>query len=727
MKPDLPTLVFILGLTCLTEVIAISSQYVVNKIYRGIGWWLLGSMSMALGFILLPLDSMPGLGNVSVIGIPLLVLGHLCFLIGIIRFLGKKEKTWMLISSYMLAIGLYYYFMFGHDSISARTIIASGTIALLSFLISFTLLSNKNRQFAASARFNAIVFLVFGSYLIVNCLYTVFHKPLQSYLDYSLLQTAAFIIPVVFSSLWTFGFILMVNQRLSTENCEEKENLQRVFNTGPDAALISRLEDGACVDANLGFLTMTGYSRVELLENPALGTSLWQDSEDRRHFVAQLKEKGSCENQEFTFRRKDGSTYAGMISARSLTMDGIPHIISVTRDITEHRRAEAEKVELEAKNRQLQKAESLGRMAGAIAHHFNNQLQSVMSNLELASLPNTGIDPVKCLSRAKLAAERAARVSHQMLVYLGQASSELEPCFLSELCRPSLQGPLPGNVRLETALPSPGPIVNADAAQIQQVLGNLITNAWEALGDVPGTIGLGLRVCSAEEIPGTHRFPINWQARDLEYACLEVKDSGCGMAAADIEKAFDPFFTTKFTGRGLGLPVVLGIVQSHGGVVSVESRPGEGSVFRVHLPICAAAEAPMPVAQAQRAELVCSGTLLLVDDDRFLLECTGAMIERMGFTLLTAKDGVEAVEVFRRHRDQIRCVITDLTMPRMDGWETLTALRQLEPSLPVILASGYDKSQVMAGAHPHRPQVFLGKPFSLRQLQEALTQVLQGV
>ena len=202
---------------------------------------------------------------------------------------------------------------------------------------------------------------------------------------------------------------------------------------------------------------------------------------------------------------------------------------------------EAEKAELEARNRQLQKTESLGRMAGAIAHHFNNQLQVVMGNLEMAmdELPREP-DNLEILSEAMQAARRAAKVSGLMLTYLGQTPGKRETVDLSEACRQSL-------ILLQSAVPK----------------------------------GMILKV----DLPASKRFPIDWQPRESVYACLEVADAGCGIASKDIEKIFDPFFTTKFTGRGLGLPVVLGITGAHDGGITVESEPGRGSVFRVFLPV----------------------------------------------------------------------------------------------------------------------------------------------
>lgn len=260
------------------------------------------------------------------------------------------------------------------------------------------------------------------------------------------------------------------------------------------------------------------------------------------------------------------------------------------REAVERKQAEAEKAELEAQNRQLQKAESLGRMAGAIAHHFNNQLQIVLGNLELATMDelSPNVNPVECLTLAMQAAHKAAEMSSLMLTYLGQTPGRHEPMDLSETCRQSLtslQESIPNNMVLKTDFPAPGPVIRANAGQIQQVLTHLVTNAWESVGQNKGTMALTVKTVFLSDIPATNRFPIDWQPQEKIYACLEVTDDGHGIPDGNIEKVFDPFFSTKFTGRGLGLPVVIGIVGAHGGGITVESRPGRGSVFRVFLPL----------------------------------------------------------------------------------------------------------------------------------------------
>jgi len=216
---------------------------------------------------------------------------------------------------------------------------------------------------------------------------------------------------------------------------------------------------------------------------------------------------------------------------------------------------------------------------------------------------------------------------------------------------------------------------------------------------------------------------------------LEVTDTGCGIAAKDIEQLFDPFYSTKFTGRGMGLAVVLGLVNSHRGVITVESKLGSGSTFRLFFPLSEEAMPQHQTVEHDRDITISSpspgkmeegGMVLLVEDEEPLRKMIVIMLDHLGFSALEAKDGIEALEVFGKHQSEIKLVLTDLTMPRMNGWEALTELRKLQPDIPVILASGYDLAHVMAGDHPQLPQAFLGKPYNLKALSDAISKALEG-
>jgi CheY-like chemotaxis protein len=290
-----------------------------------------------------------------------------------------------------------------------------------------------------------------------------------------------------------------------------------------------------------------------------------------------------------------------------------------------------------------------------------------------------------------------------------------------------IQAPLPDGITFNTELPAAGPFIRSNAGQIQKILSNLLTNASEAIGEYSGTITLTVRTVALENIPAAMRFPVDWQPKESIYACLEVADSGCGIGDTDIEKIFDPFFTTKFTGRGLGLSTVIGMVTAQNGGITVETKEGGGSVFRVYLPVSGEAVPASPQKAAELTELKGTGTILVVDDDPLVRNMAKLMLTRLGYNVLEAKDGVEAVEVFQQDHPSIRCVLSDLTMPRMNGWETLEAIRKLAPGIPVVLSSGYDEAQVMAEDHPERPNAFLGKPYQIKGLGEIISRVLTAV
>ncbi|MBI5583288.1 MAG: response regulator [Deltaproteobacteria bacterium] len=489
-------------------------------------------------------------------------------------------------------------------------------------------------------------------------------------------------------------------------------------------------EQGLILEANFTLTALLKATRGELVKQPLTRFILPEDQDIYYRHRKQLLETGASQAFEVRMSRKEAAPFWVRLEAIFASDDeGAPLYRVVVSDITEGKRMDAEKAELGDRLRQTQKAESLGRMAGAIAHHFNNQLQAVMGNLELALddlPPDKG--PVINLKAARRAAGNAAEISKVLLTYLGKTPGEREPLDLSEICRRGLimlRVAMPKDLILEIDAPSPGPVISANANQLQQVLINLVTNAWEATEDGRGAIHLTISTVPAAAIPAAHRFPPGWQPEDRAYACLEVADSGCGIPAQDIENIFDPFFSTKFTGRGLGLPVVLGIVRAHRGAVVVESEPGRRSTFQVFLPLSDQKVSRLPDRAPQAPELVKGGAVLLVEDEEMLCELVAIMLKRLGFTVLQAKDGLEAVELFRQHQDEILCVLCDLIMPRLDGWATLTALRQLKPGIPVILVSGYDESEVMAGDHPERPQLFLRKPFEFQELRSAISQALK--
>jgi PAS domain S-box-containing protein len=387
-------------------------------------------------------------------------------------------------------------------------------------------------------------------------------------------------------------------------------------------------------------------------------------------------------------------------------------VLGVAIDVTEQQAAE------EALRRAA-KEESLTVLAGGVAHDFNNLLAAILGHAALAlkHLPEGG-PARRHVEKAADAVERAADLTRQMLAYSGRGRFVVKPTDLNGLVRenlPLLEVALPKSVRLEASLTPGLPAVDADVGQIQQVLMNLIINAAEAVGPGGGRV-----VVSTGTRDVGPRDEALWRSSGQplapgRYLSVEVVDDGPGMDAETIERIFEPFFTTKFTGRGLGLAAVLGVVRGHGGAVSVESAPGQGTRFRLLFPPgrVAAAEAPKEEAFPGGAKPV---TLLLVDDEDVVRDMVGELLAHEGVSVISASDGAQGVELYRARRDAIDVVLLDLSMPGLSGEQTFERLREVDPDVTVILSSGYDQDEVSRRFATDGPAGFIQKPFRPQQL-----------
>ena len=418
-----------------------------------------------------------------------------------------------------------------------------------------------------------------------------------------------------------------------------------------------------------GCRELTGYPPENLLENRQTSYAELIHPDDRttvREAVRRAIEGRTRFNLTYRIRCAGGEDKWVMEIGEGVFADTgqMLAIEGFITDITQRVNAERDKAKLEDQNRQLQKAESLSRMAGAIAHRFNNLLGVVLGNLEMVMnvLPSES-PAVENLIDAIQAGRKTAEVSGLMLTYLGQSRAKADALDLSAACRRSLEtirSGMPKEVLLKCDLPSNGPVVRANAAQLQQALTNICTNAWEAIGAGRGTVQVAVKVVSPDEIAATNRFPLDWHPREFPHACIEVADSGCGIAGKDMEKLFDPFFSSKFTGRGLGLPVVLGVAKACGGGVTVESKPGKGSTFSSP-PVEEQAPAIQPDPAGQPFRFEAGGTVLLAEDEEMLRKLTAAALNGLGLNVIAAGDGDEAIEAFRpgiRRRSCLSCWIS---------------------------------------------------------------------
>lgn len=398
----------------------------------------------------------------------------------------------------------------------------------------------------------------------------------------------------------------------------------------------------------------------------------------------------------------------------------IAAIGGIATDITERKQAEQEKLAMERRLLAAQKLESLGVLAGGIAHDFNNILTAVLGNASLARHDAAAGRPIdRSLEQIEHAARRAADLCQQMLAYAGKDRIVTAQVDLSTLVRDTtalIEVSISRNTRLELDLADGLPPVLGDETQLRQIVMNLVLNAADAIGANPGRIGI--RTYAREADAALLRSALGHP--DLPpgtYAGLEVADNGCGMAPETLARIFEPFFTTKFSGRGLGLSAVLGIVQSHHGALFVESSAGQGSTFRLLLPATAKAPdaTPTPPAASEPPARL-RGTALVVDDEDAVRSIAATVLEFHGAKVLAAASGEAALQLLRDPAHRVAVVLLDMTMPGLSGEETLRQLRETHPKLPVIFMSGYSEGQAGRRGANLGAAGFIQKPFEIATL-----------
>lgn len=388
----------------------------------------------------------------------------------------------------------------------------------------------------------------------------------------------------------------------------------------------------------------------------------------------------------------------------------------------------AERKRTEEAMQQAQKRESMGLMASGIAHDFNNLLVAMLAQTSLAmsQLPPE-VPAREHVQKAVVAAEQAADLTRQMLAYAGGGQLEIEPVNINQVIEKNVhlfRAAIAKNVSLHTDLAVDLPLIQADHCQLQQVIMNLILNGAEA---IEGTSGHVWVTTGREMVMSNDAYYWHWTGSELpvgEYVCLTVRDNGVGMTPEIRSRIFDPFFTTKEDGQGLGLASVLGIVRDHHGGMHVESEPGRGTAFRLLFPVCEQEEtAVLPQHQAQ--PISTAGRLILViDDERPVREAVMDIMELHGVKVLTAVTGQQGISVFNQQQEEIQLVLLDMSMPGLNGIDTLERLRQINPEVRVILSSGYSQQQIAPEVMVNGRTGFLAKPYNVDTLVSKIWQYL---
>ena len=520
------------------------------------------------------------------------------------------------------------------------------------------------------------------------------------------------------------GYIRDISVRKANESALARAAL--LLARMPEAVYGTDL-DGTVTFWNEGAERLFGWTAGELLGRPLLSRYPPDLAAQVRARTAQAAAGEEWRGECLDCRRDGTLVWTEASLTRFFDRDGRPAgLLGIARDITERRRAEQERIGLERRLQETQKLESLGVLAGGIAHDFNNLLTGILGNASLAKLdlaPDSPLEPA--IAQIETAALRAADLCRQMLAYSGKAPFVIVPVDLAHLVEDTtrlLHLSLNKKARLVLDLAPALPPVLADATQMRQVVMNLVLNAAEALGTTAGTITVTARRTDI----GPERLRLCHTCGDFPGGdCLELRvaDTGCGMTPETLARIFDPFFTTKFTGRGLGLSAVLGIVRGHHGALDVASTPGMGTTFTILLPV-AATPAASATAVADPSAWQGTGTVLIADDEEPVRDVLAHMLARLGFAVVAAPDGAEAINHFREEPERFAAVLLDVSMPRRDGLETLHEIRHLRPDTPVLLISGHGSGELLAKFAEERLDGIVQKPFTTPALREALHRAL---
>ncbi len=529
---------------------------------------------------------------------------------------------------------------------------------------------------------------------------------------------------------------LSKEQKLSNGLRQSEERFKAAFHTSPDAINISRFSDGLCVDVNDGFTKIMGYSRDEVIGHPSRYLNTGDDSEDRWQLVQELSAKGTVNNMEIRFRAKDDQVGTGLMSASVLDYNGVPHILSVIRDITVFK-------ETEKKLQQSQKIESIGSLAGGIAHDLNNILFPIsgLSEMLLDDIPpdNPAHERIEQIYKS---AQRGGDLVKQILAFSRQSNPRKLPIRIQPILKEVLKlarATIPMNIKITSHIQANCGMISADPTQVHQIMMNLITNAYHAVEQTGGTIHIELKETDMasfdekEEVPfhamtpdGTSGCPLRLLTG--KYACITLSDTGTGMDQTLINKIFEPYFTTKELGKGtgLGLSVVHGIVKEHGGDIRVYSEVGRGTVFNVYLPLLEDAGDSKTAGIPRKYPTGCE-SILLVDDEESIVQIEQMMLEKLGYRVTARTSSPDALDAFRADPSIFDLVISDRGMPNMTGEQLAGELFSIRPDIPIIFCTGFSDENDEQGAKDMGIKGFLMKPVVLTDLAAMVRKVLDDV
>jgi PAS domain S-box-containing protein len=504
-------------------------------------------------------------------------------------------------------------------------------------------------------------------------------------------------------------------KRAELSNLESNLRFEAAFRASPIPLTIVRTTDRQFVDVNPAACKTFGWDREEVIGKTAQDLRLWGEPAARDAILAELQRFGSVDNRDASLRTKEGKTVQASVSVRPIVLQGVPHVMFLTVDISERRQAEENMIK-------AQKLESIGLLAGGIAHDFNNLLAGIFGQVELAlddMAENRTREAAESLSKSMAAIGRARDLTRQLLTFAKGGAPVKTMGDIAKTVRETVHFALSGsNIKAEFAVGEGIGGCSYDPHQIGQVIDNMVINAKQAMPE-GGEVHVGVDNVTIDSESPTRLPPAT-------YVRITLRDRGSGILPEHLPKVFDPFFSTKQTGSGLGLATSWSIVKRHDGHIDVESTPGEGTTFRIYLPASSGALHSRDASSATLAKG--SGRVLVMDDERYVREMAARLLTSLGYTVDVARDGQEALLRIARARQDgnpFCAALLDLTIPGgLGGKEIVTKLAEVDQDLRAIASSGYADDPVMADPSRHGFRASLGKPYSRQEAAEALRRAL---
>jgi PAS domain S-box-containing protein len=508
-----------------------------------------------------------------------------------------------------------------------------------------------------------------------------------------------------------------------------EKSYRGLFDNATDAIYIQDFE-GKFLDVNKTVEKMYGYDRSFFIgKSPAILSAPGKNDLEHVGKLIQKTVEGQPQSFEFWGIRKNGEIFPKEVRLKRGIYFGQDAIIAFAQDISARKQAEEERVKLEAQIQHTQKLKSLGVLSGGIAHDFNNLLTGILGNVGLAELELPKTSPALAnLKRIETSSIRAADLCRQLLAYSGRGKFVVKALDLNEVVEEMgslLVTSISKKVVLKYNFYDDLPAVEVDTAQIRQVVMNLIMNASDAIGKKSGIISIttGAMKCKDAYL---HTTFLNDNLTEGVYVYIEVSDTGAGMDKETQAKIFDPFFTTKFTGRGLGLAAVLGIMRGHNGAIKIYSEPGKGTSFKVLFPCSDKTASPLNTNSEKAQPWKAEGTILIIDDEDTIRALGRQALEKAGFKVITAADGREGIKIFKKEKKSITAVLLDMTMPHMSGEETFREMRLINTNVKVLLSSGYNEQEATNNFAGKGLAGFLQKPYRTSDLISKIKEVIDG-